>query len=171
LATGIWTAVSGASAQSQAVDTVANNLANVDTLGFKKDQTTFKEYLSTLEREHVAADVPRGPIKDKDFYPIDGKDQSFVVTSGTHTNFRPGHLRVTQSPLDLALDGPGFFEVSTPQGTRFTRLGSLKVGADGKLVTTDGLPVLAAQTPGAGQPQLDRLPGSITPGQSGAGRR
>jgi flagellar basal-body rod protein FlgG len=148
LATGLWTSVSGASARAQAVDVIANNLANQDTLAFKKDLPTFKEYLTTVEREHDAVDVPRGPIKDKDFYPLDGRDQSFVVTDGTYTNFRQGNLKVTQAPLDVALDGPGFLEVSTPSGIRYTRQGSLKMAMDGRLVTPEGYPVLAAQPGG-----------------------
>jgi flagellar basal-body rod protein FlgF len=148
LASGIWTAASGAAAQALAVDTIANNLANADTLGFKKDITTFKEYLATLERDHPVTDIPRGPVKDKDFYPLDGRDQSFVVTNGTYTNFQQGGLRVTHGPLDLALDGPGFFEVSTPNGPRFTRQGTLKIAQDGRLVTSEGHPVLASQPAG-----------------------
>jgi flagellar basal-body rod protein FlgG len=144
----MWTAVSGAIAQQQAVDTVANNLANADTLGFKKDLPTFKEYLSTVEREPAAQDVPRGPIKDKDFYPLDGRDQSHVVVDATYTSFKQGNLRVTQNPLDVALDGPGFLEVSTPNGVRYTRQGSLKLAMDGRLVTTEGYPVLAASPGG-----------------------
>jgi flagellar basal-body rod protein FlgG len=144
----MWTAVSGASAQSQAVDMVANNLANADTIGFKKDAPAFKEYLAQVEREPGTVDIPRGPIKDKDLHPLDGRDQSFVVVSGTHTNFRQGPLRVTNSPLDLALDGPGFVEVSSPNGSRFTRAGSFKIAADGRLVTNEGHPVLAAQPGG-----------------------
>lgn len=123
---------------------MANNLANADTLAFKKDAATFKEYLSTVEREPAAQDVPRGPIKDKDFYPLDGRDQAFVVVDGTYTNFRQGNLRVTNASLDLALDGPGFLEVSTPSGVRYTRQGSLKMAADGRLVTSEGYPVLSA---------------------------
>lgn len=134
------------------MDTVANNLANSDTMGYKKDLPAFREYLTTLERDHDPQDINPGPIKDKDFYPLDGKDQAFVVTDGTYTNFRQGNLRVTNSPLDVALDGPGFLEVSTPQGIRFTRQGSLKVAMDGRLVTNDGYPVLAAQPGGVSQP-------------------
>lgn len=165
MATGMWTAVSGASARSQAVDMVANNLANADTLGFKKDIPTFKEYLVTAERDHDAKDIPRGPIKDKDFFPIDGRDQAFVVTDGTYTNFRQGNLRVTQSPLDVALDGPGFFEVSTPSGSRYTRQGSLKLAMDGRLVTTEGYPVLAAQPGGLASAQSAS---SVQPNQGGS---
>ena len=98
----MWTAAAGASAQSQNLDIIANNLANADTPAFKKDVPTFKEYLATVEREHEAADIPRGQIKDKDFYPLDGRDQSYVVMDGAHTSFRQGNLRVTQSQFDLA---------------------------------------------------------------------
>jgi flagellar basal-body rod protein FlgG len=153
----MWTAVSGANAQAQAVDAVANNLANSDTLAYKKDLPTFKEYLSTVEREHESVDVPRGPIKDKEFYPIDGRDQAFVVVDGTYTNFRQGNLRVTQSPLDVAMDGPGFLEVSTPNGIRYTRQGSLKMAMDGRLVTSEGYPVLSTQ-PGGLAPALPASP-------------
>jgi flagellar basal-body rod protein FlgF len=154
VSTGMWTAASGAAAQSQAVEMVANNLANSDTLAFKKDTPTFKEYLVNQEREQGTQDIPRGPIKDKDFYPLDGRDQSFVVVDGTYTNFKQGSLKVTQSPLDVALDGPGFLEVSTPSGVRYTRQGSLKVATDGRLVTSDGNPVLASTPGGLAAAQL-----------------
>jgi flagellar basal-body rod protein FlgF len=165
LANGIWTSVSGAAAQAQHVDTIANNLANSDTLGFKKDMPTFKEYLTSVEREQAPQEVPRGPIKDKEFYPLDGRDQSFVAVDGTYTNFRQGNLRVTQSPLDIALDGPGFLEVSTPNGPRFTRTGSLKLTTEGRLVTTEGHAVLAARPGGLAA----ELPGSAVQPQ-GQGR-
>lgn len=164
LATGLWTAVSGASAQTATVDTVANNLANSETLGFKKDTPTFKEYMAHAEREKLQADLPKGRITDKDFYPLDGRDQTFVVNDGTYTNFRQGNLRVTNSPMDLAIDGPGFIEVSTPNGIRYTRQGSLKTATDGRLVTTDGYPVLAAQAGGL----ANALPATtVQPGQGG----
>lgn len=156
MASGIWTSASGAAAQSQNLDVIANNLANSDTPSYKKDIPTFKEYLATVERTHDAQDIPRGPIKDKDFYPLDGRDQSMVVMDGTHTNLKQGSLRVTQRQFDVALDGPGFLEVATPLGVRYTRDGSLKVMPDGKLVTTDGFAVLGLPLPG-------------TPGAPGAG--
>lgn len=148
MSTGLYTAVSGAAARSHEVETVANNLANVDTVGFKKDQPAFKEYLATVEREHDAVDIPRGPIKDKEFYPLDGKDQSYVLVNGTYTSFKPGAIRVTNQALDVALDGDGFFEVSTPNGIRYTRQGSFKMAQDGLLVTSEGYPVLSAQPGG-----------------------
>lgn len=147
MSSGIWTSVSGAAAQSQSVDTIANNLANSDTVGFK-DLPTFKEYLATAERVHDGAPLQPGPVRNRDLYPLDGRDQSFVVVNGTYTNFRPGAVRVTQGQLDLALDGPGFLEVSTPAGIRYTRAGSLKMAADGRLVTAEGNPVLSAGAQG-----------------------
>lgn len=144
----MWTAAAGASAQAQNLDTIANNLANADTPAFKKDTATFKEYLATAERVHVPGDIPRGVVKDKDFYPLDGRDEAYVIIDGTHTSFRQGNLRVTQAPFDLAMDGPGFLEVSTPQGLRFTRQGNLKVSPEGRLVNAQGYPVLASQPAG-----------------------
>jgi flagellar basal-body rod protein FlgG len=104
--------------------------------------------MKTVERAEDAADIPRGAIKNRDLYPLDGRDQAFVVVDGTHTNYRQGNLRVTNSPLDVAIDGPGFLEVSTPNGSRFTRQGSLKMAMDGRLVTSEGYPVLASQPGG-----------------------
>lgn len=155
MASGIWPSVSGAVAQSQVVDVVANNLANADTSAFKKDQTTFKEYLSVLERNPNHTDIPRGPIKNRELYPLDGRDQSFVVVDGTHTDFRQGPLTPTHGALDLALEGPGFFEVLTPAGIRYTRQGGFKLDGNGRLVNGAGHPVLASPAQGVpGAPAL-----------------
>lgn len=141
----MWTAAAGASVQSQNLDVIANNLANADTPSFKKDTPTFKEYLANVEREHEGLDIPRGPIKDKDFYPLDGRDQAFVVMDGTHTSFRQGPLHPTQNQFDVAIDGSGFLEISTPGGIRYTRVGAMKMDQTGRLVTSEGYPILAAQ--------------------------
>ncbi|MGK5082213.1 flagellar hook-basal body protein [Bdellovibrionota bacterium FG-1] len=167
MASGIWPSVSGASAQADSVDRVANNLANSETLAFKKDLPTFQQYLANHEREHGALDIPRGPFKDKDFYQLDGRDQAFVVVDSTYTNFKQGALRVTQAPLDVALDGTGFLEVSSPTGIKYTRQGSLHIAPDGRLVTTDGLPVLAANPGGLAAPQTT-LANANTPGRTPA---
>ena len=141
----LWPAVSGAVARDLQVEVISNNLANANTNGFKRDDVSFKEYLSKNEKMNdLTADIPRSPVKDKDLYPLDGKDQSFVIVNGTHTKMDAGNMKVTDNPLDLALSGPGFFEVATPAGVRYTRAGSFKVGADGRLATSEGHPVLAA---------------------------
>ncbi len=150
----LWPAMSGAIARDYEVEVIANNLANANTNGFKKDNVVFKEYLAQPERESpMTADIPRLPIKDKDLYPLDGKDQSFVVVNGTVSSHAQGGLKVTDNPLDVALNGPGFFEVSTPSGIRYTRSGSFKLAPDGRLVTSDGFPVLSQAEAEEGAPQ------------------
>lgn len=165
----MWTSVSGAAAQAHAVETVANNLANVDTNGFKKDMPVFKEYLSSVEREHDRPSVHIGPVKDKDLNPLYDKDQSHVIVHGNYTSFRQGPMKVTKAPLDVAIEGPGLIEVSTPTGAKFTRHGSFKVAVDGRLVTNEGYPVLlsgpsgmSAQTPGAISLENGPIPGSLS---------
>ena len=75
-----------------------------------------------------------------------------MIVSGTHTNFRAGNMRVTESPLDLGLEGAGFFDISTPNGIRFTKHGRFKLNQDGRLVTTEGHPVLGSPAnPGGAQ--------------------
>lgn len=159
----MWTSVSGAAAQAQAVDVVANNLANVDTNGFKKDLPAFKEYLSSIEREHDRPSIHVGPVKDKDLNPIYDKDQSHVLIDGTYTSFKQGSLKITKSPLDVALEGPGLIEVSTPQGLRYTRHGSFKLAADGRLVTNEGYPVLLSRPGGLAGSEPGAI-GAETPG-------
>lgn len=162
----MWTAVSGAAAKAHAVDVVANNLANQDTNGFKKDLPAFKEYLSSVERDHDRGAIHTGPVKDKDLNPLYDKDQSHVVVEGTYSNFKQGPIKITKNPLDIAIEGPGLIEVSTPGGSRFTRLGSFKLSQEGKLVTQEGYPVLLSRPGGlAATQEIDPnnkvIPGSI----------
>lgn len=165
MASGIWPAVSGAIATERTVELTANNLANATTQGFKKDEPTFREYLAPLERPSPVTDIPLRPVMDKDFYPLDGRDTSHVVVSGTYTDFSPGNLEVTHKPLDLAIDGPGFFEVWTPGGIRYTKTGMFQLSPQGLLVTTEGYPVLARQPTGG----LTTAPSAVAvqPGQGG----
>lgn len=139
---GIFSAVSGAMAQSSRLDTIANNLANVNTTGFKKDRQVFSEYLTSFEKQNDVIQVPRVPASIESFYDMQGGDTAYVNPAGTYTNFEQGALRSTGSPLDVAIEGKGFFEVSAPQGLRFTRSGSFQIDAAGRLVTKEGFPVL-----------------------------
>lgn len=139
---GIYTALSGAMAQTQRLDTIANNIANVNTPGFKKDQQVFQEYLTSFEKPQDVMNVPRVPASIESFYDMQGGDKSFVDSKGTFTDFSQGSLRATGNPLDVAIDGKGFFEVSTPGGVRLTRAGNFTLDGMGQLVTKDGFPVL-----------------------------
>jgi flagellar basal-body rod protein FlgF len=139
---GIYAAVSGAMAQSSRLDTIANNLANVNTTSFKKDRQVFSEYLTSFEKPSDVIQVPRVPASIESFYDMQGGDNAYVNPAGTYTNFEQGGLRATGSPLDVAIEGKGFLEVMTPQGLRWTRNGGLQVDNGGRLVTKEGHPVL-----------------------------
>ncbi len=139
---GVYTALSGAIAQSQRLDTIANNLANVNTPAFKKDQQIFQEYLTANEKPPEVIQVPKVVASVESFYDMQGGDKSYVDSAGTYTDFSQGGLKSTGNPLDVAIDGKGFFEIATPQGIRMTRVGTFSLDGNGQLVTKDGFPVL-----------------------------
>ena len=139
---GIFTALSGALAQTTKIDTIANNIANVNTTGFKRDQQTFGEYLTAMEKEPQVIQVPRVPSSIESFYEMNGGDKAFVNSTGTYTNFEQGSLKHTGGKLDLAIDGAGFFEISTPSGVQLTRSGNFTIDGNGQLVTKNGYAVL-----------------------------
>jgi len=135
---GIYTALSGGIAKSHELDIIANNLANANTPGFKRDTGTFNEYLTEIRKPDpeinpmiLPGDRPTG-------------DKSFVEMDGVHTDFRQGNLQQSSRSLDVGIEGKGFFEVLTPSGVRYTRQGNFSVASDGRLVTANGYPVLAA---------------------------
>lgn len=146
---GVYTALSGAMAQSLQMDTIANNIANVNTPGFKKDTQVFNEYLTANEKEQTGMPIPRIPASIESFYDMQGGDQSFVDSKGTFTDFSQGSLKVTGNPLDMAIDGEGFFEIATPDGVKLTRSGNFTMDGNGKLVTKEGHFVLGAGGEGA----------------------
>lgn len=115
---GIYRAVSGSMAQMKNLDVLANNLAHVDTPGFKADTLRFEE----------ALDNARNGTK-------------FVDTPGTSIRMTQGAVRRTDNPLDVALTGDGFLVVDTPDGAKLTRAGRLMIAQDGTLQTAAGLPV------------------------------
>lgn len=139
---GIYTAVSGAVAHSAKLETIANNLANANTPGFKKDNQLFKEYLTSYEKQPTTLEAPKIPASIESYYPLNGGDQSYVDTGGTTTSFAQGALKLTENPMDLAIEGDAFFEVSTPAGVQFTRNGHLTIDGQGIVVTKQGYPIL-----------------------------
>ncbi len=143
---GVYTALSGAIAQGQRLDTIANNIANVNTPSFKKDQQVFREYLTAYEKPSDVIQVPKVPASIESFYDNQGADRGYVDGSGTYTDFSQGTLKPTGNKLDLALEGDAFYEVLTPQGVRYTRNGSFAIDAEGRLVTKGGHPVLKKGT-------------------------
>ncbi len=139
----IWVPLSGQIAQQRKVETIANNIANANTAGFKKDRLAFKEHLTALNKQGEIIDLPRKEWSPDDFYRSQGGENAFVRVDGSYTNFQQGALNPTGNPLDMALFGKGFFEVLTPSGIRFTRKGVFNLNKNGELVTESGFKLLA----------------------------
>jgi flagellar basal-body rod protein FlgF len=142
----IWVPLSGQVAQQRKVETIANNMANANTVGFKKDQLVFKEHLTALTKGMDDIDIPRNEFSPADFYHSQGAENAMVAVDGNFTIFEQGQLNVTNNPLDIGLKGNGFFEVLTPTGVRFTRKGNFTMNRDSELVTDQGFKLLAAGT-------------------------
>lgn len=144
----LWVPLSGAIAQQKNVETIANNVANANTPGFKKDQVVFKEYLAALEKpEQQGVDLPQKEWKPEDFYRSYNAEDSFVKVDGTYTIHEQGQLTPTGNYFDNALSGPGFIEVLTPNGVRYSRKGAFSINNEGKLVTDQGFLVLSKDSP------------------------
>ena len=138
----IWVPISGQIAQQRKVETIANNIANANTAGFKKDQLAFKEHLTALSKDGEVIDLPRKEWSPDDFYRSQGAENAYVKVDGSYTDFKQGALSPTNGALDFALFGKGFFEVLTPQGIRFTRNGNFNLNKDGELLSPQGFKLL-----------------------------
>ncbi|MET0675062.1 MAG: flagellar basal-body rod protein FlgF [Bradyrhizobium sp.] len=120
------------------IDVVANNVANVNTNGFKADQQLFEEYLTSGAHE--------------DNFQSRDRRISYVQDRGTYRDFTQGPLQSTGNPLDVAITGGGFLAVQTAGGERYTRDGNLHISNTGQLVTAAGDAVLGTGGPVVFQP-------------------
>ena len=139
---GIYTGASGMIVQMHKMDAVANNMANVDLIGYKRDYTANKAFPELMMRRLNTDIVERFPVGSIDKAPYLGKLGTGVELNEVYTDFQQGSLRETENPFDVALSGTGFFCVQTPQGERYTRNGSFTLDDNGLLVNKDGLPVM-----------------------------
>ncbi|GIV16667.1 MAG: flagellar basal-body rod protein FlgF [Armatimonadota bacterium] len=135
---GLHIAASGMLAQQVRHETIANNLANADTTGYKADEVAFRTALDTAIWRHrdPQKGAPTPQVGTLSF----GTEVDAVVT-----DLRSAPIALTGRPLDVAIDGEGFFVVNTPQGERYTRDGAFRQAADGTLVTADGMPVMGTR--------------------------
>jgi flagellar basal-body rod protein FlgG len=134
----LYSAATGMQAQQMNLDTIANNLANVNTTGFKRSKIEFQDMLYQ-DRRSAGADGGGGNLVPAGLEVGNG---SRVVS--TAKVFTQGQLNQTGERLDFAIQGEGFFEVQRPDGTTaFTRDGSFKLAPGGQVVTNDGFPVLS----------------------------
>jgi flagellar basal-body rod protein FlgF len=111
------------------LDVIANNVANINTAGFKRQSLEMAEY-----------DMP---VASANTFPRADRDHAFVEDWTTTTDFEPGTLETTGSPYDVAIQGDAFFVVQAPDGERYTRAGNFQLDSTGRLVTPDGYPVLS----------------------------
>lgn len=130
---GMYAAVSGNMVSAQRMEIITNNLANINTVGFKKDRMIFDTMLNSAKNPTQ----PAGMLTDAP-----------VLSAYTvDTDYSAGPQKQTGNPLDLALDGSGFFVVNTPQGKAYTRQGNFHLDGNGKVVTADGYEVQAGGGP------------------------
>lgn len=144
---GIYTGASGMQAQQHRLDALANNLANVDVTGYKKDTSVHKAFPEMLIRRFNDDGVHRFPFGSVDVAPIVGKIGTGVEYNESFTVFTQGSLKQTENPFDMALDNKGFFSISTNNGERYTRNGSFILGREGYLLTKEGYQVLGEKGP------------------------
>jgi len=115
------------------LDVVANNVANINTTGFKADRMLFEEYLNSGAHE--------------DNFQRPDRRVSYVQDRGTFHDLKQGAFEATSNPLDVAIDGDGFLVVQTAGGERYTRDGNLHLNDKGQLVTASGTAVLGDAGP------------------------
>ena len=132
----LWTSTTGMSAQNLNMDVIANNLANVSTTGFKKSRADFQDLLYQIMK------VPGSPTSADTRSPTGIQVGLGVKPAAVTKVFTEGDIVQTENPLDVAIEGSGFFQVEMPDGnTAFTRAGNLKLDGDGRLSTSDGFPI------------------------------
>jgi flagellar basal-body rod protein FlgG len=132
----LYTAASGMNAQQANIDNIANNLSNVNTTGFKKSRVEFEDLVYQQAKQagsptSTTGESPTGMEFGLGTRPI-----------ATARNFQTGNLRATNAPMDMAIEGAGFFQVTMPDGqVAFTRAGNLHLNSEGLLVTNEGYPI------------------------------
>jgi len=133
----LWTGASGMIGQQFNINTIANNLANVNTTGFKKNRTDFEDLLYQTNQ------LAGTPATELTVYPTGIQMGAGVRVSATPKEFTQGPLQSTGNVSDMAIEGEGFFRVLNLDGTyAYTRDGSFKIDDNGQLVTSDGYKVL-----------------------------
>lgn len=124
MVSGKYSALAGAISRQQAINNLSNNMANMNTVGFKKSEISFEAILQG--KQQIGND----------------KGINYSRVSQNKVDFSQGPMRPTENPLDLAIEGEGFFKLQGPEGDLYTRRGDFGVRSDGVLTTRHGLPVL-----------------------------
>ena len=149
----LWSAATGMKGQELNIAVVSNNLSNVTTTGFKKSRVDFQDLMYQTLKE------PGTPLSSGNTYPVGIQVGHGVRPVATQKMYSEGEFQQTEQPLDVVIEGKGFFQVRQPNGdTAYTRDGAWKLSNTGEIVTSDGYTVL----PGVTVPQ-DAIGINITP--------
>ncbi|NMG34618.1 flagellar basal-body rod protein FlgG [Azoarcus sp. TTM-91] len=133
----LWISKTGVQAQDAKLQAIANNIANVNTVGFKRDRVVFEDLFYQVEVQ------PGAQRDDNTTAPSGVQLGNGTRLVGTQKVFTTGNLQTTEQALDVAIVGQGFLQVQQPNGDiAYTRAGQLQVDADGRLVTAQGLPLV-----------------------------
>ncbi len=135
----MYSALFGAMSNEIRLDTISNNLANVNTTGFKKEAYAFHDTFQRFAHDYLTDD--RTNLRGKEIWPK-AYVQARPRLSGQYSDQSQGSMQVTGNPLDLAIVGKGYFKVRTPDGDALTRSGSFTLADDGRLITEQGFEVL-----------------------------
>lgn len=133
----LWAAKTGLDAQQNRMAVISNNLANVNTSGFKRDRAIFEDLMYQTIR-HPGTNTAQDNVSPTGS--LVGTGVRLVATQKLHSQ---GNLQITNNQLDMAIDGRGFFEVQLPDGSQgFSRDGTFQLSADGTLVNSSGYPLV-----------------------------
>ena len=152
---GLFIAASGAVRQQRKMEVLANNLANMNNMGFKKDDLVFEAMLPPFPKNSNSEE------NSNILLPIEqpNTNVTYVGMAKFSTDFSQGTLDQTNNVFDLALDGEGFFAVETPDGFRYTRKGNFHLDGNNRLVSQNGYPLQGDQ---GGNITLTNVSGEIT---------
>jgi len=130
---GLYAACTALIARTQSLDLAANNLANVNTAGYRAQRATFRSLLAHSSNTGLS--------------PLNQAVNDYAVLHGSHIDTTAGGLERTSNDLDFAIEGDGYFAVQTKYGVRYTRNGQFQISTQGHLVTSSGDPALGDQGP------------------------
>tara|TARA_B100000686_G_C16659251_1_gene899963 strand:+ start:322 stop:1113 length:792 start_codon:yes stop_codon:yes gene_type:complete len=138
---GIYIAASAGLKQAKKLEVIAQNLANVNSTGFKRDRLVFKELMPPFKKES-GLENSEEPLLEPG---RTNQNVSYVGVTEQYTDHKLGIFKQTNSEFDMALDGPGYFSISTAEGVRYTRNGNFRLDTENRLVNQKGQPVLNNQ--------------------------
>jgi flagellar basal-body rod protein FlgG len=160
----LTTAATGMIAQQLNIDVIANNMANVNTTGYKKVRAEFQDLLSQTIK------APGALVSQGTNQPVGIEVGLGVKASATQRVFAAGTLKSTGNRLDVAIEGDGFFQIQMDDGsTAYTRDGSFKMDANGQVTTTDGYPLQPAISISPDATEITITPDGKVSTMSGAG--